>query len=159
MKPYRKAENLFGKRDHSAEDKWIPATWRNWPLSAENPPSQTEVILMAFEVKGNPNPHIPPTRVSDSTTQSMHSESSAAPPTTRVQGRARWREMGGEKWRKTVVQSSKSNMTMLFLSPSASLTSCWSGRMSECHIFHLDPFCAFPFTSLFGISWQQMNNF
>lgn len=110
---------------------------------------------MAFEVKGNPNPHIPPTQVSNSTTQSMHSESSAAPPTTRVQRRERWREMGGEKWRKTVVQSSKSNITMLFLSPSASLTSCWSGRMSECHIFHLDNFSAFPLTSVFGISWQK----
>lgn len=114
---------------------------------------------MAFEVKGNPNPHIPPTQVSDSTTQWMHSESSAAQPATRVQGRERWREMGGEKWRKTVVQSSKSNITMLFLSPSASLTSCWSGRISECHIFHLDNFSAFPLTSVFAISGQKWITF
>lgn len=56
---------------HNREDKWI---CRNWPLSAETPPTQTGVILMAFEVKGNPNPHIPPTQVSDSTTQPMHRE-------------------------------------------------------------------------------------
>lgn len=39
---------------------------------------------MAFEVKGNPNPHIPPTQVHQSKTQQMHGGSSAPP--TGVQG-------------------------------------------------------------------------
>lgn len=61
---WRKIEKLLGTRDRNLADKWIPAICRNTPLFAETPPSQTEVILMDSEVKGNPNPNVPLTQVS-----------------------------------------------------------------------------------------------
>lgn len=59
----KKKQKLSLKRQNAEwADKWIPAFCRNSPLCAETPPSQTEVILTAFEMKANPNPHIPLTR-------------------------------------------------------------------------------------------------
>lgn len=53
---------------------------------------------MDSEVEANPNPHIPPTQVSQSKTQQMHGESSAPP--TGAQGREdeeKWEERSEEK--------------------------------------------------------------
>lgn len=66
--------------------------------------------------------------------------------TNRSSGTGGWREMGRKKRGKTATEESKSNITMLFLSPSANLTPCCisTGWESEHHIFHLDNFNAFP---------------
>lgn len=94
-------------------------------------------------MKANPNPHIPLTQVHRSKTQQILGESSPLP--TGVQGRE-----DGEKWEersegKTAAEESKSNRPVLFLSPSANLTSCgiYIKCVSEHHIFLLDHFSAF----------------
>lgn len=94
-------------------------------------------------MKANPNPHIPLTQVHWSKTQQILGESSPLP--TGVQGRE-----DGEKWEerskgKTAAEVSKSNRPVLFLSPSANLTSCgiYIKCVSEHRIFLLDHFSAF----------------
>ncbi len=66
--------------------------------------------------------------------------------TNKSSGTGGWREMGRKKRGKTATEEAKSNIIMLFLSPSASLTSCCISRglESEHHILHLDQFNAFP---------------
>lgn len=66
--------------------------------------------------------------------------------TNRSSGTGGWRERGRKKRGKTATDESKSNITMLVLSPSANLSPCFvsSGWVSEHHIFHLDNFNAFP---------------
>lgn len=139
---WRKTETSLGTRDHKLADKWIPAMCRNPPLCAESPPSQTEVIPMDSEVKGNPNPHVPLTQASRSNTADAWWELCY---TNRSSGTGGWREMGRKKRGKTATDGAKSNTIVLFLSPSASLTSCCISRgwESEYQILHLDQVSAF----------------
>ena len=60
--------------------------------------------------------------------------------TNRSSGTGGWREMWRKTWGKTATKEAKSNIILLFLSPSASLTSCCISRGwdPENHIFHLD---------------------
>lgn len=112
---WRKTETLLGARDRNLADKWIPAICRNLPLCAETPPSQTEVILMDSEVKGNPNPHVPPTQVSSPTADAWWELCLDI----KSVGMGRWREMGKAKQGKTCRGKAKGNIIMQLLSPSA----------------------------------------